>query len=83
MRLGPIRCDRGAVDGQEVVRRMGLGTAVSDRCQNYTHLCPGIHQKTGPEQMSLTQRSRRWLAGNHSGCCGGDSAGESDELGVG
>ncbi|MPC95437.1 hypothetical protein E2C01_090649 [Portunus trituberculatus] len=41
--------------------------------------------ENGPsEQMSLTQRSGRWLAGNHSGCYGGgDGAGDSEELGVG
>ncbi|MPC43052.1 hypothetical protein E2C01_036688 [Portunus trituberculatus] len=33
--------------------------------------------------MSLTQRRKRWLAGNHSGCWGGDDgAGESEEVGV-
>ncbi|MPC75119.1 hypothetical protein E2C01_069503 [Portunus trituberculatus] len=47
-RLGPIRQDRGAVTCQEVVRHTGLSAAVSVRFRNHTHLCPGIHQKTGP-----------------------------------
>ncbi|MPC84098.1 hypothetical protein E2C01_078824 [Portunus trituberculatus] len=45
---------------------------------------PESTRKRAPEQMSLTQRSGRWLAGNHSGCCvGGDGIGESEEVGVG
>ncbi|MPC95777.1 hypothetical protein E2C01_091003 [Portunus trituberculatus] len=61
-RLGPIRRDRGAVGGQEVVPRTGLGAAVSVRCQDHTHLCPGIHQKTGPG-ANVSHPEKRALVG--------------------
>ncbi|MPC74349.1 hypothetical protein E2C01_068709 [Portunus trituberculatus] len=76
--LGPIRHDRGAVSGQEVVRHAAWGAAIGVGFQNHTRLCPRIHRETNSgANVSHPEK------GSSSGCWGSNNgAVESEEAGV-